>query len=136
MLLRPDVLDERRRELVLRACLVAAAKLGIRPDLPAAEVISGLGTRMTYLALPGFVLVTTGSAGRMSLVLAAEIAPMAILGIPGGTLVQRIGDEGLMSQGNSLIEGGAAVAAMTGARHRRVADPVHGSDAAPEAAPA
>ena len=140
-----------------------------------AEIISVFGTRMTYLALPWFVLVTTGSPGKMSLVLAAEIAPMVILGIPSGLLVQRIGarntmliadfarapilasipllhaldvltfplllglvallgcfmppyfasqrtilpelvgeDERLMSQGNSLIEGGAAFAALLG----------------------
>lgn len=59
--------------------------------LVAAEVISTLGSRMTYLALPWFVLVTTGSPGKMSLVLAVEIAPMAILGIPSGTVVQRLG---------------------------------------------
>jgi MFS family permease len=143
--------------------------------LVAAEVVSVLGTRMTYLALPWFVLVTTGSPGKMSLVLAAEIAPMVVLGIPSGMLVQRIGsrntmliadfarapilasipilhaagalsfplllgivallgcfmppyfasqrtilpelvgeDERLMSQGNSLIEGGAALAALLG----------------------
>ena len=56
--------------------------------LVAAETISVLGTRMTYLALPWFVLVTTGSPGKMSLVLAAEILPMAVLGIPSGALVQ------------------------------------------------
>ena len=143
--------------------------------LVTAELISVLGTRMTYLALPWFVLVTTGSPGKMSLVLAAEIAPMAILGIPSGAVVQRIGarstmlvadfarapilaaipllhaagmlsfplllglvallgsfmapyfasqrtilpelvgeDEKLMSQGNSLIEGGAAFAGLIG----------------------
>ncbi len=59
--------------------------------LVAAEVVSVLGTRMTYLALPWFVLVTTGSPGKMSLVLAAEFFPMALLGIPSGTLVQRLG---------------------------------------------
>ena len=59
--------------------------------LVAAEIISTLGSRMTYLALPWFVLVTTGSPGKMSLVLAVEIAPMAILGIPSGTVVQRLG---------------------------------------------
>jgi predicted MFS family arabinose efflux permease len=144
-------------------------------SLVAAEVISVFGTRMTYLALPWFVLVTTGSPGKMSLVLAAEIAPMAVLGIPSGMLVQRIGsrntmlladfarapilasipllealdllsfplllglvallgcfmppyyaaqrtilpelvgeDERLMSQGNSLIEGGAGFAMLLG----------------------
>ncbi|HET6624417.1 MAG TPA: hypothetical protein VFG70_07785, partial [Gaiellaceae bacterium] len=59
--------------------------------LVAAEIVSVFGTRMTYLALPWFVLVTTGSPGKMSLVLAAEIAPMAVLGIPSGMLVERIG---------------------------------------------
>ena len=61
-----------------------------------AETISVLGTRMTYLALPWFVLVTTGSPGKMSLVLAAETLPMAILGIPSGTVVQRLGSRTTM----------------------------------------
>jgi MFS family permease len=130
---------------------------------------------MTYLALPWFVLVTTGSASKMTLVLAAEILPMALFGIPSGTLVQKLGsrtvmlisdfarapllmsvpilhsagvlsvplllgvvfalgcfmppyfasqrtilpelvgeDERLMSQANSLIEGGGALAALLG----------------------
>jgi MFS family permease len=51
---------------------------------------------MTYLALPWFVLVTTGSPGKMSLVLAAEILPMAILGVPSGALVQRLGSRTTM----------------------------------------
>ena len=59
--------------------------------LIAAEVVSILGSRMTYLALPWFVLVTTGSPSKMTLVLAAEIAPMAILGIPSGMAVERLG---------------------------------------------
>jgi MFS family permease len=56
-----------------------------------AEVVSGLGTQMTWLALPWFVLVETGSATRMGTVYAAELLPMAVLGIPMGTLVQRLG---------------------------------------------
>jgi MFS family permease len=60
------------------------------------ETISVLGTRMTYLALPWFVLVTTGSPGKMSLVLAAQMLPMAILGIPSGTAVQRLGSRTTM----------------------------------------
>jgi hypothetical protein len=35
---------------------------------------------MTFLALPWFVLVTTGSAAKMSIVLAIEILPIAIFG--------------------------------------------------------
>src|SRR5687767_14981713 len=46
---------------------------------------------MTYLALPWFVLVTTGSVAKMSYVLAAQLAPMALLGIPSGTLVEWLG---------------------------------------------
>jgi MFS family permease len=59
--------------------------------LVAAEVTSILGSRMTYLALPWFVLVTTGSPAKMTLVLAAEILPMAIFGIPSGMVVERLG---------------------------------------------
>jgi MFS family permease len=59
--------------------------------LVSAEVISILGSRMTYLALPWFVLVTTGSAAKMTYVLAAEILPMAIFGIPSGMVVERLG---------------------------------------------
>jgi MFS family permease len=59
--------------------------------LVSAEVISILGSRMTYLALPWFVLVTTGSVAKMSIVLAVEILPMAIFGIPSGIVVERLG---------------------------------------------
>jgi MFS family permease len=59
--------------------------------LLAAELISNLGSRMTWLALPWFVLVSTGSATKMGLVFAAEAVPMALLGIPSGTAVQRLG---------------------------------------------
>jgi MFS family permease len=56
-----------------------------------AEVVSTTGSQMTWLALPWFVLVTTGSAARMGLVLAAEVAGVALLGIPGGTVAARLG---------------------------------------------
>jgi MFS family permease len=59
--------------------------------LVVAEVVSSTGTAMTFVALPWFVLETTGSASRMSLVLAVEIAPMALLGIPSGSLIDRLG---------------------------------------------
>ena len=59
--------------------------------LIAAEIVSSLGSRITFLALPWFVLVTTGSAARMGIVLAVELAPVALLGIPSGALVARLG---------------------------------------------
>ena len=59
--------------------------------LISAEVISSLGSQMTFLALPWFVLQTTGSPTRMGVVLAAELAPIAILGIPSGAVIARYG---------------------------------------------
>jgi len=56
-----------------------------------AEVVSSTGSAMTFVALPWFVLVTTGSATRVSLVLAAEVLPMALFGIPSGSVVARLG---------------------------------------------
>lgn len=56
-----------------------------------AEVISSLGSQMTFLALPWFVLSTTGSPTRMGVVLAAELLPIAILGIPSGAVIARFG---------------------------------------------
>lgn len=59
--------------------------------LLSAELISRFGSQLTYLALPWFVLVTTGSPSKMGLVFAVELAPMALLGIPAGSVVQRLG---------------------------------------------
>jgi hypothetical protein len=63
---------------------------GLRPLL-AAQIVSGVGSQMTFLALPWFVLVTTGSAARMGVVLGVELLPVALLGIPSGALITRIG---------------------------------------------
>lgn len=57
----------------------------------AAELVSLTGTSMTFVALPWFVLATTGSAARMGWVLAAELAPYGLFGILAGSLVARLG---------------------------------------------
>jgi predicted MFS family arabinose efflux permease len=59
--------------------------------LVSAEIVSRLGSQLTELALPWFVLVTTGSATKMGLVFAVELLPVAVLGIPSGAVVQRLG---------------------------------------------
>jgi predicted MFS family arabinose efflux permease len=59
--------------------------------LLAAEVISTTGAQMTWLALPWFVLTTTGSATRMSVVLAAEAIGVGVLGLVGIRLLNRFG---------------------------------------------
>jgi MFS family permease len=56
-----------------------------------AEVISTTGMQMTWVALPWFVLTTSGSATRMSLVMAAEAIGLALFGFPSGRLLDRLG---------------------------------------------
>lgn len=59
--------------------------------LLAAEVVSSLGTQMTWLALPWFVLRTTGSAQQMTWVIIAEVLPIGVLGFWGGAIAARVG---------------------------------------------
>jgi MFS family permease len=56
-----------------------------------AELVSLTGSAMTFVALPWFVLVTTGSTAKMGWVLAAEMLPIALVGIPAGSVIARIG---------------------------------------------
>jgi MFS family permease len=59
--------------------------------LLAAEVVSSLGTQMTWLALPWFVLRTTGSPQQMTWVIIAEVLPIGVLGFWGGAIAARVG---------------------------------------------
>jgi predicted MFS family arabinose efflux permease len=59
--------------------------------LIAAELVSLTGTAMTYLALPWFVLATTGSTAKTGWVLAAELLPVGLFGIPAGSVIARLG---------------------------------------------
>lgn len=56
-----------------------------------AEGISFLGTRISMIAIPWFVLSTTGSATQTGLVAAAEIAPLVVFKALGGPLLDRVG---------------------------------------------
>jgi MFS family permease len=46
---------------------------------------------MTWLALPWFVLITTGSPARMSFVVAAELGGYVLFGVPAGGVISRFG---------------------------------------------
>lgn len=61
------------------------------PALIAASGISALGNGLTMVAVPWFVLVTTGSAAKTGLAGAATSVAIVIAGIFGGTLVDRLG---------------------------------------------
>ena len=56
-----------------------------------AELVSLTGSSMTFVALPYFVYVTTGSFAKMGWVLGADMLPIAIFGIPAGTVIAKLG---------------------------------------------
>lgn len=58
--------------------------------LVVAEIVSSTGSALTFLALPWFVLQTSGPT-KMTIVLAAEVLPMALFGLPSGSIVSRFG---------------------------------------------
>jgi len=77
------------RHVPLRALLVA-------------EVVSTTGSQMTWLALPWFVLATTHSPGRMTVVLIAELVASGLVGIPSGGVLQRFGARRTMLASDAL----------------------------------
>jgi MFS family permease len=73
--------------------------------LVVAEIVSSTGSAMTFVALPWFVLVTGGSPTRMTIVLAAEILPLGLLGIPSGAVVSRLGGRTTMLVSDAVRAG-------------------------------
>lgn len=78
--------------------------------LLAAEGVSFLGTRMAFVALPWFVLVTSGSAARTGLVAFAEMLPYVLVCAFGGPLLDRLGARRVSVLGDA--GSAAAVAAI------------------------
>jgi MFS family permease len=59
--------------------------------LATAELISQLGSSLSALALPWFVLATTHSTSRMGVVFAVELLPFVLFGLHAGVVVDRLG---------------------------------------------
>ncbi len=57
----------------------------------AANAVSNIGNVLTMVAVPWFVLQTTGSASKTGIVAAMTVLPAIIAGIFGGTIVDRTG---------------------------------------------
>jgi MFS family permease len=57
----------------------------------AAAGISLVGTRVSMIALPFFVLTTTGSPEKTGLVAVAEMLPLVVLKVLGGPIIDRLG---------------------------------------------
>lgn len=64
--------------------------------LLASETVSVTGSQMTWVALPWFVLTTTHSPGKMTLVLLSESLGLIVFGLPGGTLLTKLGSRRTM----------------------------------------
>jgi MFS family permease len=56
-----------------------------------AEGVSLVGTRVSMIALPFFVLTTTGSPEKTGLVALAEMLPLVVLKVLGGPIIDRVG---------------------------------------------
>ncbi|WP_414167013.1 MFS transporter [Streptoverticillium reticulum] len=82
----------------------------IRPlaGVLAAMTVSLTGTRVSAIAIPWFVLVTTGSATQTGLVACCELAPYVVVKTLVGPLVDRVGPRRVSSAADSL----SAVAAL------------------------
>ena len=77
----------------MSAALAAETTPQRRPVLAllVAYAISQGGTQLTLVAIPWFVLLTTGSAARTGLVAFCELVPTILASFFGGALVDRIG---------------------------------------------
>ena len=59
-----------------------------------ANVVSICGTRVSAIAIPWFVLVTTGSPVKTGIVALAEMGPLVLVKAVGGPLIDRVEHDG------------------------------------------
>ena len=90
---------DRDSEIVARSRIPVAALLG-------ASIVSLVGSALTLIALPWFVLQTTGSATKTGLTGFAVALPSFLIGIFGGTIIDRLGYR-YSSVIADLVSGGA-----------------------------
>ncbi len=81
-------------------------------SLYAANAISMVGNNLTTIAIPWFVLVTTGSAARTGITFFFSITPIVIAGFFGGAIVDRLGYK--RTSIISDLASGTTVAAIAG----------------------
>ncbi|GAB3677123.1 macrolide resistance MFS transporter Mrx(A) [Actinocorallia lasiicapitis] len=67
-----------------------------------AEGFSVTGSVVTRMALPWFVLVSSGSAGRMAVVLAAQMGAMALSGVVSGAAAAGLGARRVLLVGDAV----------------------------------
>lgn len=94
-----------------------SGRSGRRPLLAllAAQTVSLLGSQLTVVALPWFVLQTTGSATKTGLTGVAAAVPVALAALFGGQLVDRLGPRRVSITAD--LAGGLAVALIPTLHH-------------------
>jgi MFS family permease len=73
------------------AAVIRSRRRGPLFALLAANAVSMSGNVAALVAIPWFVLQTTGSAARTGVIAAAGLVPVVISGLMGGALVDRLG---------------------------------------------
>jgi MFS family permease len=91
---------------------VAARSLRPLAGVLAAMAMSLTGTRVSAIALPWFVLVTTGSAAMTGLVAFCEMAPYVLVKLLAGPLVDHLGPRRVSWAGDVVSAAGAAAVAL------------------------
>ncbi|MFG1620973.1 MFS transporter [Kribbella sp. NPDC049227] len=80
-----------------------------------ADVLSAVGSRISMVAIPWLVLVTTGSAARMGVVAAVEMIPYIVASIMAGPVIDNLGARRTSVLANlASAVAVAAIAATTG----------------------
>lgn len=67
-----------------------------------AQGLAWTGTRLSAIALPWFVLTTTGSAAQTGIVVFAEMAPYVVVQLLSGPLIDRIGPRRISIAGDMI----------------------------------
>lgn len=83
----------------------------------AGQVLSVIGDRITFIALP-FAVLAIGDLGDLALVTAALSLPFLVVAIPGGTIADRFGRRETMlaaDLGRALVQAVMAVLLLSGA---------------------
>lgn len=86
--MRPDIVD---MEASSRVPEIAGPRRGAVYAFFTANIISSVGSRLTLLAIPWFVLQTTGSIAQMGITAFFSTAPVIISAFLGSALVDRLG---------------------------------------------
>lgn len=75
----------------------------------AAQAVAWTGTRLSAIALPWFVLSSTGSATQTGLVVFAEMGPYVVVQALAGPLIDRLGPRRISVSGDLVAAAGMAM---------------------------